>query len=120
MSQTRHSVLSPTSTLIPGPNELEYLDVFDFFDYPRLRTKPSYNTQMTDRRNMPDDRDMLNSRGVVDSRNSGMDGRALSDRMILVEDFQPVNNNFLIRQYSAPDPSRDWLTLGRTENTSVQ
>jgi len=38
MSQKPRSVLNPTSTKNPSINELEYLDVFDFFNYPRSST----------------------------------------------------------------------------------
>lgn len=37
MTQQRtSSVLKPTSVKSIAPNELEYFDVFDFFNYPRL------------------------------------------------------------------------------------
>lgn len=35
-SQQPRSVTNPTSVRTPAPNELEYLDIFDFFNYPRL------------------------------------------------------------------------------------
>lgn len=37
VSQRPDSVLNPTSTRLTSRNELEYLDVFDFFNYPRTR-----------------------------------------------------------------------------------
>ena len=37
VSQRPQSVLSPTSARLTSVNELEYLDVFDSFNYPRLR-----------------------------------------------------------------------------------
>jgi hypothetical protein len=36
ISQQPRSIVNPTPARTPGPNELEYLDVFDFFNYPRL------------------------------------------------------------------------------------
>jgi len=36
--QQRHSVIDATSIITPSTIELEYLDVFDFFNYPRLPT----------------------------------------------------------------------------------
>lgn len=40
VSQRPTSVLSPTSTRLTSHNQLEYLDVFDSFNYPRLRPTP--------------------------------------------------------------------------------
>jgi len=34
--QQLQSTANPTPARTPAPNELEYLDVFDFFNYPRL------------------------------------------------------------------------------------
>jgi hypothetical protein len=36
ISQQPRSTINPTPARTPAPNELEYLDVFDFFNYPRL------------------------------------------------------------------------------------
>jgi hypothetical protein len=36
ISQQQQSTVNPTPARTPAPNELEYLDVFDFFNYPRL------------------------------------------------------------------------------------
>lgn len=44
VSQRPTSVLSPTSTRLTSSNELEYLDVFDSFNYPRLRPASQTNT----------------------------------------------------------------------------
>lgn len=43
VSQRPTSVLSPTSTRLTSLNELEYLDVFDSFNYPRLRPASQRN-----------------------------------------------------------------------------
>jgi len=43
VSQRPSSVLSPTSTRLTSLNELEYLDVFDSFNYPRLRPASQMN-----------------------------------------------------------------------------
>lgn len=43
VSQRPTSVLSPTSTRLTSLNELEYLDVFDSFNYPRLRLASQMN-----------------------------------------------------------------------------
>lgn len=45
MVQQRRSVLEPISSITPAPNELEYLDIFDFFIYPRLNLGKSRNIQ---------------------------------------------------------------------------
>lgn len=120
MSQTRHSVLSPTSSLIPGPNELEYLDIFDFFNYPRLHTKPDNLTHMADKPNMGDGHDIMNSHVMVDDRGNGMDGRTMSDMMAVAENFQPIKNGLFIRQDTTPDPSSDWLTISQTQHALGQ
>lgn len=44
VSQRPGSVLSPTSTRLTSLNELEYLDVFDSFNYPRLRPASQMNS----------------------------------------------------------------------------
>lgn len=44
VSQRPQSVLSPTSTRLTSLNELEYLDVFDSFNYPRLRPASQMNS----------------------------------------------------------------------------
>lgn len=36
LSQQRYSVIDATSVRTPAPVEIEYLDTFDFFNYPRL------------------------------------------------------------------------------------
>jgi hypothetical protein len=36
LSRQRHSVIDATSIRTPTPAEIEYLDTFDFFNYPRL------------------------------------------------------------------------------------
>jgi hypothetical protein len=36
ISQQPRSIVNPTPARTPAPNELEYLDVFDFFNYPRV------------------------------------------------------------------------------------
>ena len=38
MSQQPRSIIDPVDIRNPIPNELEYLDIFDFFNYPRLPT----------------------------------------------------------------------------------
>jgi hypothetical protein len=38
LSQQRHSVIDATSIRTPTLAEIEYLDTFDFFNYPRLPT----------------------------------------------------------------------------------
>jgi hypothetical protein len=48
LSQHRHSVVDATIVRTPAPIELEYLDAFDFFNYPRL---PDALRKL---RNMPD------------------------------------------------------------------
>ena len=48
LSQQRHSVIEATSTRTPSTFELEYLDTFDFFNYPRLPTA------LRDLQTMPD------------------------------------------------------------------
>jgi hypothetical protein len=48
LSQQRHSVIDTTSIRTPAPIELEYLDTFDFFNYPRLPNA------LRDLQNMPD------------------------------------------------------------------
>lgn len=45
MVQQRRSVLEPISIITLAPNEIEYLDVFDFFNYPRLNLGNSRNLQ---------------------------------------------------------------------------
>lgn len=40
-AQKPRSVLTPTSTRLTGTNELEYLDIFDFFNYPKIPSASS-------------------------------------------------------------------------------
>ncbi|KAK5090353.1 hypothetical protein LTS08_006862 [Lithohypha guttulata] len=47
VSQRPRSVLSPTSTRLTSLNELEYLDVFDSFNYPRLRPASQMNASFS-------------------------------------------------------------------------
>ena len=47
VSQRPQSVLSPTSTRLTSLNELEYLDVFDSFNYPRLRPASQMNASFS-------------------------------------------------------------------------
>ncbi len=47
ISQQRKSVLDPISVRTATPNELENLAIFDFFNYPRLRTEVTSSLDMT-------------------------------------------------------------------------
>jgi hypothetical protein len=86
VSSTRPASVTPART--PAPNELEYLDVFDFFNMPRLPVVSTDSTTTTSY-TAPD-----GSLGIPPSDGGGGDGGA--------------QNEFNITNYMV-DASSDWF-----------
>lgn len=71
----------------PAPHELEYLDVFDFFNVPRLPVPPDTN---------------IGVNGNVQGANTGLGmgpGNSNSE----------ITGEFNITNYMVPNPESDWL-----------
>ena len=79
-----HMYAASTPVRTPAPNELEYLDVFDFFNMPRLPA--------------PQD-------GTMNGANSGVG-------TIAVPEMPGNHNEFNITNYMVPNPESDWLFKG--------
>lgn len=94
---------APTTTTAPSrslaPNELEYLDVFGFFNVPRV---PAGRT--------PD----INSLDMTEAVNNpmsipGLTGATTSNPPITVDNTPANTNEFNITNYLIPTPETDWL-----------
>lgn len=71
----------PTRANTPAANELEYLDVFDLFNFPRMPI-------------------------AADNVDNGQDG---SMNTAGVEDIGGMNGTMTIPNFAQPNPESDWL-----------
>ncbi|RMZ75933.1 hypothetical protein DV738_g5265, partial [Chaetothyriales sp. CBS 135597] len=78
----------PTRQNTPSPNELEYLDVFDLFNFPRLPNAPT---------------------GVEHERAEAMNQAAAEDPGLATS----LDTVSIIPSFTVPDPEADWLFHAR-------
>jgi len=80
LSKRPRTVLDPITTKTPGLNELECLDVFEFFNYPRLPpTTLGYGPNITDpmgnvTQNLGQDMDGIRENANLSMSNPGIEG----------------------------------------------
>ena len=84
-------MLDPPSIRTPAPNELEYLDVFDFFNYPRVPIA------IGDGPLTP----VVSNEVANNARN------------VAAAVAAPVQDFFLTTTFAMPNPESDWLTFKR-------
>lgn len=78
----------PTRANTPGPNELEYLDVFDIFNFPRMPIAVSNES--------------------MESREQGQDQGLAQGQSTSLE---AANGTMIIPNFAMPNPEADWLFL---------
>lgn len=84
----------------PAPNELEYLDVFGFFNVPRVPTAPTEDAVTTATTGI---NDLVSSNNPMSIH--GLTGTGPTATVATA----PVTNEFNITKYLIPTPETDWL-----------
>ncbi|KAL2010058.1 hypothetical protein VTN00DRAFT_5865 [Thermoascus crustaceus] len=91
---------SALSVRNPAPNELEYLDVFGFFNVPRVPTAPTEDavtTATTGINDLVSNNNPMSIHGLTGTEPTAAVATA------------PVTNEFNITNYLIPTPETDWL-----------
>ncbi|KAI9732895.1 MAG: hypothetical protein M1834_003835 [Cirrosporium novae-zelandiae] len=104
--RTHSTAVSAPPTRTPAPNELEYLDVFDWFNMPRLTVPVDVHQQQA--MNHP-------------NRTSNVTSAPQQPGGAVVENIVPTvpglaatgSNEFNITNYMVPNPQSDWLGISQ-------
>ena len=119
VSNTPRAAATPTPAKNLGPNDLEYLDIFGFFNVPRLPTLPG-QVQVDGLSSDVANPTPTGGNGTVSNLSIADltgDTGADTDRANhnhIVSSTIPLANEFNITNYMVPTPETDWLFRNTT------
>ncbi|KAL4962856.1 putative C6 transcription factor [Aspergillus stella-maris] len=114
-SPSASQAAAPSAALLPrnlAPNELEYLDVFGFFNVPRVpagRTPDISGLDMADAANNPMSIPGLTGSGTGAGAGAGVAAGNGNPGALAVDNGTTNTNEFNITNYLIPTPETDWL-----------
>lgn len=120
-SNTPRTSTTPLQSRSVGPHELEYLDVFGFFNVPRLPNAGGNGTVPPNHHGQAQTQSSLDGMGVVghgsgNHNNGSLPGMSIADLTgpsPTVASAQ-ASNQFNITDYMIPTPETDWLFRATT------